>query len=137
LPIWLLYGGHYVGHDNNRDAMTMTLALTRNVADTFVGSHAQVLHDLHESVPFLYDNTVGDGPYNAWIDPILVNEWQELGWNNVQQLTKFGMPGVFTHGEFDTWSPGYLMFIAATHNGISRLYETFGNGGADTVERIL
>ena len=29
------------------------------------------------------------------------------------------------------------MFIAATHNGISRLYETFGNGGADTLERTL
>ena len=29
------------------------------------------------------------------------------------------------------------MFIAATHNGISRLYETFGNGGADTEERTL
>src|ERR1043166_8694291 len=30
------------------------------------------------------------------------------------------------------------MFIAATHSGISRLYETFGNGGsAETVERIL
>ena len=50
-------------------------------------------------------------------------------------MTKFGMPGVFAHGDFDTWSPGYLMFIAATHNGISRLYETFGNAGADTVER--
>ena len=47
------------------------------------------------------------------------------------------MPGVFTHGNFDTWSPGYLMFIAAMHNGISRLYETFGNGGADTEERTL
>ena len=30
------------------------------------------------------------------------------------------------------------MFIAAMHNGISRLYETFGNGGtAETVERTL
>ncbi len=133
----LLYWGHYVAHDNNRDAMGMTLALTRNVADTFVGWHAQVLHDLHESVPFLYDNTVGDGPYNSWVDPILVGEWQQLGWNNVQQMTTLGMPGVFTHGDFDTWSPGYLMFIAAMHNGISRLYETFGNGGADTVKRIL
>ena len=47
------------------------------------------------------------------------------------------MPGVFTHGDFDTWSPGYLMFLAAMHNGISRLYETFGNGGADTEKRIL
>jgi hypothetical protein len=58
-----------------------------------------------------------------------------MGWNNVSEMTKFGMPGVFTHGTFDTWSPSYLMFIAATHNGISRLYETFGNGGADTEER--
>jgi hypothetical protein len=133
----LMYWGHYVAHDNNRDAMGMTLNLTRNVADTYVGWHAQVLHDLHESVPFLYDNTVGDGPYNAWIDPILTGEWQQLGWDNVQQLTKFGMPGVFTHGDFDTWSPGYLMFIAAMHNGVSRLYETFGNDGADTVKRTL
>ena len=52
-------------------------------------------------------------------------------------MTGLGMPGVFTHGNFDTWSPGYLMFIAAMHNGISRLYETFGNGGADTEERTL
>jgi hypothetical protein len=133
----LVYWGHYVAHDNNRDAMTLTLALSRNVLATYVDWHAQVLHDLHESVPFLYDNTVGDGPYNAWIDPILTGEWQQLGWNNVEQMTKLGLPGVFTHGDFDTWSPGYLMFIAAMHNGISRLYETFGNGGADTMKRIL
>lgn len=133
----LVYWGHYVAHDNNRDAMAMTLDLTRNVLDTFLGWHAQVLHDLHESVPFLYDNTVGDGPYNAWIDPILADEWAELGWNNVAQLQGFGMPGVFTHGDFDTWSPGYLMFLGGMHNGISRLYETFGNGGADTEKRIL
>jgi len=133
----LVYWGHYVAHDNNRDAMGMTLKLTQNVAKTFMSWKAQVLHDLHESVPYLYDNTVGDGPYNAWLDPILTDEWQLMGWNNVSEMTKFGMPGVFTHGDFDTWSPGYLMFIGATHNGISRLYETFGNGGADTVERTL
>jgi hypothetical protein len=133
----LTYWGHYVAHDNNRDAMGMTLNLTNNVLDTYLGWHAQVLHDLHESVPFLYDNTVGDGPYNAWIDPILAGEWEELGWNNVSQMQGFGMPGVFTHGDFDTWSPGYLMFLAGMHNGISRLYETFGNDGADTLKRIL
>ncbi len=133
----LLYWGHYVAHDNNRDAMAMTLDLTQHVLDTFLHFHAQVLHDLHESVPFLYDNTVGDGPYNAWIDPLLADEWAALGWNNVAQMQNFGMPGVFTHGEFDTWSPGYLMFLAGMHNGISRLYETFGNAGADTERRIL
>jgi hypothetical protein len=131
----LIYWGHYVAHDNNRDAIGLSLKLTRNVLNTFTGWKAQVLHDLHESVPYLYDNTIGDGPYNAWVDPILTDEWQIIGWNNVSEMTKFGMPGVFAHGDFDTWSPGYLMFIAATHNGISRLYETFGNAGADTVER--
>lgn len=132
-----LYWGKYVAHDNNRDAMALTLNLTRHVLDTYLGWKAQVLHDLHESVAYLYDNTVGDGPYNAWLDPILTDEWQMIGWHNVSEMTKFGMPGVFTHGTFDTWTPGYLMFIAATHNGISRLYETFGNAGADTLERRL
>jgi len=133
----LIYWGKYVGHDNNRDAMGVTLKLTENVLNTYVGWKAQVLHDLHESVPYLYDNTAGDGPFNAWVDPILTDEWEIMGWRNVADMTKFGMPGVFTHGVFDTWSPGYLMFIAAMHNGISRLYETFGNGGADTQERTL
>ena len=133
----LVYWGHYVAHDNNRDAIGLSLKLTRNVMNTYLSWKPQVIHDLHESVPYLYDNTIGDGPYNAWVDPILTDEWQMIGWNNVSEMTKFGMPGVFAHGNFDTWSPGYLMFIAATHNGISRLYETFGNGGADTLERTL
>lgn len=133
----LVYWGHYVAHDNNRDAMAMTLNLTNNVLNTYLLWHAQVLHDLHESVPFLYDNTVGDGPYNAWIDPLLTDEWSALASDNMRQMQKFGMPGAFTHGDFDTWSPGYLMFLAGLHNGISRLYETFGNGGADTEKRIL
>ena len=134
---FLIYWGKYVAHDNNRDAIGLSLKLTRNVLDTYLKWKPQVLHDLHESVPYLYDNTIGDGPYNAWVDPILTDEWQMIGWHNVSEMTKFGMPGVFAHGNFDTWSPGYLMFIAATHNGISRLYETFGNAGADTVERTL
>ena len=133
----LVYWGHYVAHDNNRDAMGLSLKLTRNILAAYLEAKAQFLHDLHESVPYLYDNTVGDGPYNAWLDPIVTNEWQMLGWNNVQEMTRFGMPGVFTHGTFDTWSPGYLMFLGATHNGVSRLYETFGNAGADTLERTL
>ncbi len=133
----LVYWGHYVAHDNNRDAMNLSLKLSQNVLNAYLGWKAQVIHDLHESVPYLYDNTIGDGPYNAWVDPILADEWQLVGWNNVSEMTKFGMPGVFAHGTFDTWSPGYLTFMAASHNGISRLYETFGNAGADTVERTL
>jgi hypothetical protein len=133
-----VYPGHYVGHDNNRDSMGLTLKETQNVLRTLLDWKAQVLHDLHESGSFLYDNTVGNGPYNAWLDPIVTNEWHLIGWNNVNEMTRMGMPGVFAWGTFDTWSPGYLFFMAATHNGISRLYETFGNGGsADTEERTL
>ena len=137
-PMSNLYWGKYVAHDNNRDAMALTLKLSQNVLNTYLGWKAQVLHDLHESGSFLYDNTIGNGPYNAWLDPILTNEWHLIGWNNVNEMTRMGMPGVYAWGTFDTWSPGYLMFMAATHNGISRLYETFGNSGsADTEERTL
>jgi hypothetical protein len=137
-PMSSIYWGHYVAHDNNRDAMALTLKLSQNILNTYLDWKAQVLHDLHESGSFLYDNTIGNGPYNAWLDPILTNEWHLIGWNNVNEMTRMGMPGVYAWGTFDTWSPGYLMFMAATHNGISRLYETFGNSGsADTEERTL
>ena len=137
-PMSNLYWGKYVAHDNNRDAMALTLKLSQNVLNAYLGWKAQVLHDLHESGSFLYDNTIGNGPYNAWLDPILTNEWHLIGWNNVNEMTRMGMPGVYAWGSFDTWSPGYLMFMAATHNGISRLYETFGNSGSgDTEERTL
>ena len=136
-----VYWGTTSAHDNNRDAMGLTLKLSQNVLNTYLGWKAQVLHDLHESGSFLYDNTVGNGPYNAWLDPILTNEWHLIGWNNVNEMTRMGMPGVFAWGTFDTWSPGYLMFIAALHNGISRLYETLRqrrqrrHRGADAVGR--
>src|SRR5256884_1693038 len=58
----LIYWGKYVAHDNNRDAMGVTLKLTENVLNTYVAWQVQVLHDLHESVPYLYDNTIGDEP---------------------------------------------------------------------------
>ena len=56
---------HYVRHDNNRDAMALTLRLSQNVLNTYLGWKAQVLHDLHESVALpATDNTIGqDGPY--------------------------------------------------------------------------
>ncbi|HEY6331401.1 MAG TPA: M14 family zinc carboxypeptidase, partial [Blastocatellia bacterium] len=68
----LLYWGKYVAHDNNRDGLGMALALSRNQMKTFLEYHPQVLHDLHESVPFLYTST-GTGPYNPWLDPIVID----------------------------------------------------------------
>ena len=132
----LVYWGRYVAHDNNRDGLGMALALTRNMMKTFLEYHPAVLHDLHESVPFLYTST-GTGPYNAWLDPIVIDEWNLLAYHEIEEMTKRGVPGVWTHGFYDGWAPNYMFYVANGHNSIGRFYETFGNGGADTIERTV
>jgi hypothetical protein len=135
-PYPLTWWGHYVAHDNNRDNLGVSLALSRNMLKTFLDWHPTVMHDLHESVPYLYIMT-GTGPYNAWLDPIVVSEWQEMAYHEIEEMTKRGVIGVWTHGFYDGWAPNYLLSIANNHNSIGRFYETFGNGGADTRVRTL
>ena len=132
----LLYWGKYVAHDNNRDGLGLALKQSQHVMQAVLEWHPQVLHDLHESVPFLYTST-GTGPYNAWLDPIVINEWQLLAYHEIEEMTKRGVPGVWTHGFYDGWAPNYMFYVANGHNSIGRFYETFGNGGADTRERVV
>jgi hypothetical protein len=131
-----IYWGKYVAHDNNRDGMSLALALTRNVMKAFLEYHPTVLHDLHESVPFLYTST-GSGPYNPWLDPIVINEWHQLAYEEINEMTKRNVPGVWTHGFYDGWAPNYMFFIANGHNSIGRFYETFGNSSPDTQDRTV
>ena len=130
----LLYWGKYVAHDNNRDGLGMALALSRNQMKTFLEYHPQILHDLHESVPFLYTST-GTGPYNAWLDPLVIDEWHVLAYHEIEQMTKRGVPGVWTHGFYDGWAPNYMFYVANGHNSVGRFYETYGGTGADTLTR--
>jgi hypothetical protein len=132
----LVYWGHYVAHDNNRDNLGLALALSRNVLHTVFEFHPQVLHDLHESVPFMYIST-GTGPYNPSIDPLVVDEWQRMAWHEVQELTKRGLPGVWTYGFYDGWAPNYMMWAGQGHNAVGRFYETFGNRFPMTAERVV
>jgi hypothetical protein len=132
----LVYWGHYVAHDNNRDNLGLALALSRNVLNTFFAFHPQVLHDLHESVPFMYIST-GTGPYNPSIDPLVIDEWQRMAWHEVQELTKRGLPGVWTYGFYDGWAPNYMMWAGQGHNAIGRFYETFGNRFPMTADRVV
>ncbi len=135
-PPPLVYWGHYVAHDNNRDAIGMALQLSQHIMTAALQWHPTVLHDLHESVPFLYVST-GTGPYNAWVDPIVIDEGHELAYHEIGELTRRGVPGVWTHGFYDGWAPNYMFYAANGHNTIGRFYETFGNGGADTRERTV
>jgi hypothetical protein len=135
-PVPLLYWGHYVAHDNNRDAIGLALKLSQHIMRESLKWHPTVLHDLHESVPFLYIST-GTGPYNAWLDPIVIDEWHQLAYHEIGELTKRGVPGVWTHGFYDGWAPNYMFYAANGHNAIGRFYETFGNLVADTRDRTV
>ena len=129
-PLPLIYWGHYVSHDDNRDNIGMQLQLSKNLMNTWLQYRPLVLHDLHQSVPYLYIST-GTGPYNAWLDPITIDEWHIFAYDEVDGMTKLGVPGVWTHGFYDGWAPNYAFYVANGHNAIGRFYEIMGSD-ADT-----
>ncbi len=123
----LMYWGKYVQHDNNRDGMGQFLKLTQAITRMQLEWHPTVLHDLHEAQTYLYAST-GTGPYNDSLDPITVDEWWLLAENDVMEMTKRGVPGVWTYGFYDGWVPNYMFFIANSHNAIGRFYEVQSYG---------
>jgi len=119
----LVYWGQYVQHDNNRDGIGVGLKLTQNILKSFLDWKPQVFHDLHESVTLLYVST-GTGPYNTVVDPIQINEWWLLAQNEMMEMAKRNVPGVWTYNYYDGWVPNYMFWIGVTHNSIGRFYET-------------
>jgi hypothetical protein len=119
----LVYWGQYVQHDNNRDGIGVGLHLTQNILKSFLAWHPTVFHDLHESVTLLYVST-GTGPYNTVVDPIQINEWWLLAQNEMMEMAKRNVPGVWTYNYYDGWVPNYMFWIGVTHNSIGRFYET-------------
>ena len=127
------YWGKYIYHDNNRD-INYSQVTMRNWLKFYLEWHPPIMHDLHESEPFMYTFS-GQAPQNPTLDPIL---YAEMPWFSNFEMTKmigYGMPGVWTHAFVDMWSPGYLGYMSSNHNGMLRMYETFGNGGANTMRR--
>jgi hypothetical protein len=123
----LMYWGKYVAHDNNRDGMGQGLILTQNLNEGILKWHPTVFHDLHEAQSYLYAST-GTGPYNPALDPIAPDEWWLLAETEVMEMSKRGVPGVFTYGYYDGWVPNYLFWIAMTHNSFGRFYEVQSYG---------
>jgi hypothetical protein len=132
----LVYWGHYVAHDNNRDNLGATLALSRNVLHAYFDFHPTVMHDLHESVPFMYV-MMGTGPYNPSLDPLMINEFTRMAFQNVDEMTRRGLAGVWTYGFYDGWAPNYMLWVGTGHNTIGRFYETFGNRWPTTEDRVV
>jgi hypothetical protein len=118
LPYW----GKYVFHDNNRDINLSQLSM-RAIIDWYYTAHPPIIHDLHEAQPLLYTYS-GGPPQNPNLDPLLFAELPFFSNWELSQMTKWGMPGVYTHAFMDGWSPGYLGSVAYNHNGMMRMYET-------------
>jgi hypothetical protein len=116
------YWGKYVFHDNNRD-INLSQVSMRAITDWYFTAHPPIMHDLHESQPLLYTYS-GAAPQNPNLDPILFAELPFFSNFELSQMTKWGMPGVYTHAFMDGWSPGYLGSVAYNHNGMMRMYET-------------
>lgn len=118
LPYW----GKYVYHDNNRD-INIKLIQMRAIIDWYFTAFPPIMHDLHEAMPLMYIYT-GGPPQNPNLDPLLFSELPWFGNYEMAQMTKWGMPGVYTHAFMDAWSPGYLGSVAYNHNGLMKMYET-------------
>jgi hypothetical protein len=115
--------------------MGQMLALTKNIEKFGLDWHPTLLHDLHEAQTLLYAST-GTGPYNEQLDAITINEWWYLAENDVMEMTKRGVPGVWTYGFYDGWVPNYMFFVAHAHNAIGRFYEVQSYGPDTTTVRV-
>lgn len=131
----LMYWGKYVAHDNNRDAMGQMLQLTKHVNRTQLEWNPVVMHDLHEAQNYLYTST-GTGPYNEAFDAITITEWWMFAENDVLQMTKRDVPGVWTYSFYDGWTPNYMFTIAHGHNAIGRFYEVASYGPQNRTLRV-
>ncbi len=131
----LMYWGKYVAHDNNRDNIGQFLKLSQNVNRFFLEWHPPIMHDLHEAQSYLYTST-GTGPYNEALDPITISEWWTLAQTEVMEMTKRGVPGVFTYGFYDGWVPNYMFFAAHAHNATGRFYEVQSYGPDTSTVRL-
>src|SRR5580704_2448386 len=126
------YWSKYAFVDINRDAHQQVHETTRAVYRMFRDWHPQVIHDLHESVALLITWN-GTGPTSEYIDPLSYSERLKLSFQEVETMTAFGMPGVWTWNFGDDFAHLYLDSIATNHNADGRGYETFGNGTAETL----
>ena len=129
------YWGKYVFHDNNRDINYGVDSLRLHLT-WYLNWVPPIWHDVHEAQTLLYTFS-GQPPQNANLDPILYTELPFFATYEVNKLTSYGMPGVWHFGFVDMWSPGYLGFAAANHNGMLRMYEVFNQGGANTKKARL
>jgi hypothetical protein len=96
------YWGKYIFHDDNRDINYSQMPM-RNLLKWYLEWHPPIMHELHESQPFLYTFS-GQAPQNPDLDPIL---YGELPW-----FANFDMAQM-------TWTPGLPAISVSCHRTIT------------------
>jgi len=124
-----------VFHDNNRDGMQVTQAVTRAFHETFFNFHPQVTHDLHESLPLLYIMTATAlQPRHRSGDHQRVDQ---LWLSRSRRPRRPGLARRLDLGLLGRLVARVSQLVTNTHHSIGRFYETYGNGSAGTYDRDL
>src|SRR5262249_54917069 len=109
-------------HHKKRDIKPSQMSM-RAVIDLDFTPHPPIIPHPHQAQALMYTYS-GGPPQNPNLDPLLFAELPFFSNWELSQMTKWGMPGVYTHAFMDGWSPGYLGSVAYNHNGMMRMYET-------------
>ena len=100
----------YVGHDNNRDFVTLSQSDTRAIVRLYATEwFPQVLVDKHQmgsTGPRYFVPPVHD-PISENVDAELWNWTGIFGMNMIKDMTNAGLAGVSQHYAFDEYWPGY------------------------------
>ena len=117
---------YYTGHDNNRDWFMLTQAETRIMSRlAFKEWLPQVYWDVHQQgaagerivLPPYRD------PLNPNLDPGLVAAINLVGTRAVMDMTREGLTGVATGGNYDMWWHGGNRGVPVRHNMVGILTE--------------
>ena len=124
----LMYWGKYVQHDNNRDGMGQFLEADAggDEGDARVASDGDPRPARGADLPLRVDR------HRPLQQRRSIRSSSTSGGcsreNDVMEMTKRGVPGVWTYGFYDGWVPNYMFFIAHSHNAIGRFYEVQSYG---------
>ncbi len=108
----------YVGHDNNRDWYIFSQPETRATISRLHNVwHPEIVYDVHQQGAYASRMFIPPwlDPAEPNVDPILLQEMNEIGTSMAADLTARGMPGIAIHALYDFWSPSrhYQAFTAA------------------------
>lgn len=121
----------YIGHDNNRDSISMNMSETINQNRVlFVEWNPQIMHNVHQTGPLgsvVFIPPFRD-PFNYDFDPLIPIAIQAVGTAMQQRLIERGLGGVASRSAapYSTWWDGGMRTATYFRNQIGILTEIIG-----------